>query len=50
MTVSCKMTSEWLILTNQDIHHTRLLGSRDLHYCHIDSYRPNSVSTETKFK
>jgi hypothetical protein len=19
-------------------------------YCHIDSYRPNSVSTETKFK
>jgi hypothetical protein len=29
---------------------TRLLRSRDLHYCHIDSYRPNTVSTETKFK
>jgi hypothetical protein len=27
-----------------------LLGTRDLHYCHIDSYRPNSVSAETKFK
>jgi hypothetical protein len=23
------------------------LGSRDLHYCHIDSYRLSSVSTET---
>jgi hypothetical protein len=30
--------------------HNRLLGSRDLHYCHIDSYCPNSVSTETPFK
>jgi hypothetical protein len=27
-----------------------ILGSRDLHYCHIDSHRPNSVSTETLFK
>jgi hypothetical protein len=26
-----------------------LLWSRDVHYCHIDFYRPNSVSAETNF-